>query len=81
MPLPYGGGEPRQASVCIAVVLALLLFPLAGGAIGLARNGAAGAWIGAGLGLLLALVLTGAPTAYFLKIAKRNYDRRNPTSP
>jgi len=63
--------------MCIAIVLLLVLFPLAGAAIGMARHGAAGGWMGAGLGLVLALVATGVPAALFLRAAKRSYDRRS----
>jgi hypothetical protein len=63
--------------VCIVVVLALTLFPLGGWVIGYLQSGVTGGWIGAALGLVLAIVLAGAPTAAFLKFEKKKYDREN----
>jgi hypothetical protein len=61
--------------MCIAVVLALILLPLGGAMFGYGHGGMAGAWIGAGAGVVLALVLAGAPTAIFLAAEKKKYDR------
>jgi hypothetical protein len=63
--------------MCLAVVLALILLPLGGFAIG-AGHGPSGGLIGAGIGLVLALLLAGVPSALFLKAEKTKYDRENP---
>lgn len=57
--------------------MALILLPLGGWAIGHAHYGVTGGWIGAAVGLVLAIVLAGAPTAAFLRIEKKKYDRKN----
>ena len=62
--------------MCFAVILALILLPLGGFAIGMG-HGANGGWIGAVIGLVLAVVLAGAPAALFLKAEKAKYDREN----
>ncbi len=63
--------------MCLAVVLALILLPLGGYALG-AGHGANGGLIGAAIGLALAVVLAGAPAVLFLKAEKTKYDRENP---
>ncbi len=65
--------------MCLAAVLALVLLPLGGWIVGDARAGAPGGWIGALVGFVLALALAGAPTAAFLAIEKKRYDRDNQT--
>jgi hypothetical protein len=61
--------------LCVAVVLVLILLPLGGALLGHGLGGASGAGIGAVAGLLLALLLGGAPTLLFLGAEKRKYDR------
>lgn len=61
--------------MCLALALALIFLPLGGGVVGFSMGGQTGAWIGAGIGLLLALLLGGVPTAAYLVAEKKKYDR------
>jgi uncharacterized membrane protein YczE len=63
--------------MCLAIVIALILLPLGGFAIGM-NHGPNGGWIGAAIGFALAVVLAGWPTAIYLKAEKTKYDRENP---
>jgi len=61
--------------MCVVVVLAIFLLPPLGWIVGASHGGAAMGWIGAGVGLAAAVLLVGAPTAVFLGIEKKKFDR------
>jgi hypothetical protein len=49
--------------MCVAVILALIVLPVLGGAVGYARDGATGAWVGALSGMTIAIGVAGGPFA------------------
>jgi len=61
--------------MCVVVVLAIFLLPPLGWVVGASAGGAAMGWIGTAVGLGVAVLLIGAPTAVFLGIEKKKYDR------
>jgi hypothetical protein len=62
--------------MCFVVVLAIIFLPVLGWAVGASMGGAATGWMGAAIGLAVAVVLVGGPTAVFLGIEKKKYDRK-----
>ncbi|THD57480.1 hypothetical protein [Phenylobacterium sp.] len=63
--------------MCLAAILALVLLPLGGWAIGYSQGGAMAGGIGAGVGLAAAAILAGVPTAIFFGAEKKKYDRES----
>ncbi len=61
--------------MCVVVVLAIFLLPLLGWVVGASAGGATMGWVGAAAGFGIAVLLIGAPTAVFLSIEKKKYDR------
>jgi len=61
--------------MCVVVVLAIFLLPVFGWIIGASNGGATMGWVGAAVGLGAAVLLVGAPTAVFLGIEKKKFDR------
>jgi len=62
--------------MCVVVILAIFLLPVFGWFVGVTHGGATLGWLGAAVGLAAAILLVGAPTAIFLGIEKKNYDRQ-----
>jgi len=67
--------------MCAVVVLALILLPAAGGALGYARDGAMGGWLGGLGGLAAALVLGGAPLALLFNGERKKLARERAERP
>ena len=62
--------------MCVVVVLAIFFLPMLGWVVGASNGGATMGWVGAAVGFGVAVLLVGAPTAIFLGIEKRKYDRQ-----
>jgi hypothetical protein len=66
----------------IAVVaIVFLVLPMAGGFLGFARFAAGGAIIGAAIGLIIAIVLAGAPFALLIRAEKAKASAPRPPPP
>jgi hypothetical protein len=58
--------------MCLVVVLAIIILPVLGWAVA--------GWTGVAVGFGVAVLLIGAPTAVFLGIEKKKYDREGRNS-
>ena len=61
--------------MCVVVVLAIFFLPMFGWVVGTSAGGATMGWVGAAVGFGVAVLLVSAPTAIFLSIEKKKYDR------